>query len=183
MSFKLLIVAGLVGLLVACNGANTDTAVKDESPMKATLSNYFYHQLMAAAGVGKVSDKSYNAEIKIGDTNPYNNGSLIHQYKAMAMCVSWDVNTSSDKKTTENAETIVETKTTNFQIFARPKAVEISNSDDWNVAGFNSLRNCEQKKLQKELNCNCQLVDRDDTNVLEIPDDILQFVQPNNISQ
>ena len=183
MSFKILVVVGFTTLLAACNGVSTKPVPKNDPPVKATLSSYFYHQLMAAASMGKVSDKTYNTEIKIGDANPYNNGSLIHRYKSMAMCVSWDVNSTSDKTTTENVESKVETKTTKFRIFARPKAVEISNSDDWNVAGFNSLRNCEQKKLQKELNCNCQLVDRDDTNVLEIPDDILQLVQPNDISQ
>lgn len=165
--------------LAACNGATETTdPVGKSTKVQDTMSNIFYHQLMAVAGMGKVTDRSNSLEVDVGDSNVYTNGSLIQRYKAMAMCLSWDIKTKTTEKKSETPETKTTTKTINSKLFVEPKAIEISNSSDWNDAGYRALRSCEERQLQKDLVCKCQLVDRDDTNVLEIPEDIIWPTQP-----
>ncbi|MEH6478193.1 MAG: hypothetical protein V7727_21040 [Sneathiella sp.] len=181
MIFKFLFITGMIATLTACNSA-TETAepVKVNSKLHDTISNVFYHQLMAVAGIGKITDRSNSLEIDVGDSNVYTNGSLIQRYKALAMCLSWDITKKETEKKSETSETKTTTKTVNSQLFVKPKAIEFGNGPDWNDVGFIALRGCEEQQLQKDLECHCQLVDRDDTNVLEVPDNIIrQMIPPN----
>jgi hypothetical protein len=179
MIFKFLAIIGMIAALSACNSAKeTAEPGKINSKVQSTMSNIIYHRLMAVVGMGKVTDRSNSLELDVGDSNVYTNGSLILRYKALAMCLSWDVANKMTEKKSETSETKTTTKTGKFQLLVKPKAIEFGNGPDWNDVGFIALRGCEEQQLQQDLECQCQLVDRDDTNVLQIPDELIRQMIP-----
>ncbi|MEH6548280.1 MAG: hypothetical protein V7701_17725, partial [Sneathiella sp.] len=92
---------------------------------------------------------SNSSKVRVGDDNPYRTNTHSYQYKAMAMCLDWNVEAAQVKR----------------------KWFQVRTGNDWPDVGFGAVKACELQQLQRDLECKCQLIDRDDTNVLQIPED------------
>ena len=149
MIFKILITIGLVLSLAACKDDGSGSARTSGTTQVDKTSDKIYEDLMTKAESGIVMDTGNNSSVRVGDKSPYRTNTHNYQYKAMAMCLDWNVEAAQVKR----------------------KWFQVRTGNDWPDVGYGAVKYCEQQQLQRDLDCKCQLVDRDDTNVLQIPED------------
>lgn len=152
MFLKFVIVAAIASTVAACGGENGGAGRTSGTAQLDPVSDRIYNDLMTKAESGVIADSSYNSVVKVGDTNPYRSGNNPYQFKAMAMCLDWNI---------EKAE-------------VKRKWFQVSTGDDWGYVAFRADKACEEQQRQRNLECNCQLVDHDDKNVLEVPAEFRQ---------
>ena len=136
-------------ILAACQDNSGISAQQRNAAAADKITFQIYTQIMNSVLGKKLTSVSNNSNLRLGDSNPYRKGYPGYSHKAVAACLAW------------KSDTVVVSRKYS-QSFA---------SDTWDYAAVGALIRCEDKKRQKSLSCNCQLVDHDDVNVLKVPDD------------
>ena len=142
---RLLLIA--LVLLAGCQDRTGGTAQNNRTLDKTKQS--VYTDLMSEILGTKIGNTGNSSSYRPGEDNPYRKGIPGYSHKALAACLIW----------------VPENLDVDFQYW------QVQPNNDWNYAAFYALDKCEKYKRQKSLTCKCQLVDHDDVNVLEVPDD------------
>ncbi|MCC3303494.1 hypothetical protein [Sneathiella sp. HT1-7] len=146
MRYLIILVGFLV--LVSCADKGNETGEPSIKMTGDPTTDAIYNELMARILGSKISSVNNNSNNRPGQINSYRNG-IARTHKALAACLLWDEK--------------------NLQV--PYKFWNSSGSSDWSYSSFQALDNCDKHKLQKIYDCKCQLIDHDDVNVLEVPED------------
>ncbi|MEH6497500.1 MAG: hypothetical protein V7740_17275 [Pseudomonas marincola] len=144
MKYFLVLVVLLISSCVERGGNDNSARGTKIDP----LADEIYNGLMDAILGQKLSDTANGSHFRPGMKHPYREN-LGTAHKALSACLAWDLGTK---------------QVSHMYSYTQP-------SPDWGYAEFGALKGCESKKLQNSLNCNCQVIDHDDVNVLRVPDD------------
>ncbi len=146
---RFLSIIGLVLLVAACKDDGRGAERTTGTTQVDHVSDEIHAELMATALTKKIAHVNYTSDVKVGAKNPYNDPDQKYPLKALAMCLKWDA---------ENLN-------------VQSKGYQIRVGYDWGRVGFRAVKGCEERNLETLYDCKCQLVDRDNRNVLQVPAD------------
>lgn len=135
--------------LAACQDNSGLSAQQKNAAATDQVTYKIYSQIMDNALGAKLTEVGNNTGLRKGGKDPYRKGYPGFAHKALAACLAW------------NADTVV----------VRRKLSQTFASDDWGYAAVQALGRCDNAMRQKSLSCDCQLVDQNDVNVLQVPED------------
>ncbi len=141
--FALLLILAFTGCVANQHEPGTQSGGKED-----VVSQIFYDRLMNQILTRQITTAPTGSHYRKGQTIPYRQG-MQQAHKAISACLVWNTDTAQ----------------VNY------KWASFGSSWDWNYAALSATNGCENAKRQKSLNCNCQMLDHDDVNVLKVPTD------------